>query len=357
MIKQDYRQAIAPEGEATIEDFLKPIEDSDMDSLFILPLDVMPIQTQILQSARMIKNHQLQSVVEIFRDDLTGSGQLDIEALPQKFGWPEGAVHPDHALLRKLALLPSFDIYSLRIALREQGIPINDVKALRLSDEKQAELGRYMVAFTRPLVKVLFSGEEIQIDNFQDVLRLFKDPDVKKVRERLFNMAKTLNVEVQEVPKFLEDYGDTFLSLSYFRNCLDRLAPYFEGCVRSLGMIRSSFQLKQNLALMRTCDVVEQALQSLRAGLAKRLALIETRTRQLFENMTQEEFRSVRTLIEQQHVSIGAILCGLTVKMDIFARQFPHANAGGPVKRADFMQHDMMKGIEAMREIERRMTR
>jgi hypothetical protein len=337
-----------------MEDILKPIEDSEMDSMFILPLSVMPIQTPILQSARLIKNGNLQSVVEVFRDDLTGSGQLDIESLPQKFNWPEGAIHPDHALLRSLALLPSFDVYSLRIALRDRGIPINDISALRLSDEKQGELGRYMVAFTRPLVKVLFADEAVELRNFQDVLKLFQDPDVKKVRERLFAMAKTLNVEVTEVPKFLEDYGDTFLSLSYFRHCLDRLTPYFEACIASLSMIRSSFQLKQNQALMRTCDVVEKTLQTLRGGLTKRLQLIEARTKHLFENMTQEEFRSVRALIEQQHVAIGAVLCGLTVKMNTFARLFPHANAGGPVKRADFIQHEMMKSIEMIREVERR---
>ena len=325
-----------------------------MDSLFILPMSIMPIETPLLQQARMIKNHQLQSVVEVFRDDMTGSGQLDIEVLPQKFGWPEGQIHPDHALLRKLALLPSFDVYSLRIALRDQGIHVNDVSALRLSDEKQAELGKYMVAFTRPLVKVLFAGEAIELTNFKDVLKLFQDPDVKKVRERLFAMARTLNVEVHEVPKFLEDYGDTFLSLSYFRNCLDRLAPYFDSVIAALSMIRKSYQLKQNGALMRTCDVVEQALLSLRGGLAKRLNMIEARTRKLFENMTQEEFRSVRALIEQQHVAIGAILCGLTVKMNIFARQFPHPEAGGPVKRADFIQNEMMKGLDLMRDAERR---
>jgi len=325
-----------------------------MDSMFILPLSIMPIQTPLLQPARMIKNGQLQSVVEVFRDDVTGSGQLDIEVLPQKFEWPEGTIHPDHALLRRLALLPSFDVYSLRIALRDQGIQVNDVSALRLSDEKQAELGRYMVAFTRPLVKVLFTDETVELNNFQDVLRLFQDPDVKKVRERLFNMAKTLNVEVFEVPKFLEDYGDTFLSLSYFRHCLDRLGPYFEGIIDSLKQIRSSYQLKQNHALMRTCDQVEQVLGSLRGGLTKRLGLIETRTKRLFENMTQEEFRAVRHLIEQQHVAIGAILCGLTVKMNTFARLFPHINAGGPVKRGDFMQNEMMKGIDLMREAERR---
>ena len=336
------------------DSLLKPIEDSDMDSLFILPLSIMPIQTPLLQPARLIKNGQLESVVEIFRDDLTGSGQLDIEVLPQKFDWPEGTIHPDHALLRRLALLPSFDVYSLRIALRDQGIPVNDISALRLSDQKQAELGRYMVSFTRPLVQVLFTDEKVELTNFQDVLKLFQDPDVKKVRERLVNMAKTLNVEVHEVPKFLEDYGDTFLSLSYFRHCLDRLLPYFDSCIASLRMIRGSFQLKQNHALMRTCDVIEQVFGSLRGGITKRLNLIELRTTHLFEHMTQEEFREVRTLIERQHVAIGAILCGLTVKMNAFARQFPHANAGGPVKRADFMQNEMMKGIDLMREAEKR---
>jgi hypothetical protein len=337
-----------------MEEGLKPIEDSDMDSMFILPLSIVPIQTPILQPARLIKNSQLASVVEIFRDDVTGSGQLDIEVLPQKFEWPDGVIHPDHALLRRLALLPSFDVYSLRLALRDRGIPVNDVSALRLSEQKQAELGRYMVAFTRPLVKSLFTDEAVEFDNFQDVLRLFQDPDIKKVRERLFHLAKTLNVEVAEVPKFLEDYGDTFLSLSYFRHCLDRLTPYFDACIDSLRQIRSSFQLKQNRALMKTCDVVEQVLHSLRGGIARRLELIETRTKRLFENMTQEEFRAVRGLIEQQHVAIGAILCGLTVKMNTFARLFPHPNAGGPVKRADFIQNEMMKGIDIMREAERR---
>lgn len=336
------------------DDTLNPIEDSDMDSLFILPLNIMPIQTPILQPARMIKNAQLESVIEVFRDDLTGSGQLDVEVLPQKFEWPDDAIHPDHALLRKLALLPSFDVYSLRIALRDIGIPINDVKALRLSDEKQAELGKYMTAFTRPLVRTLFTEESLELDNFQDVLRLFQDPDVKKVRQRLYNMAKMLNVEVAEVPKFLEDYGDTFLSLSYFRHCLDRLSPYFDACIGSLKQIRGSFQLKQNFALMRTCDTVEQILNSLRGGISKRLQLIEGRTRRLFENMTQEEFRAVRSLIEQQHVAIGAILCGLTVKMNTFARLFPHPNAGGPTRRADFIQSEMMKGIDIIREAERR---
>ncbi len=159
---------------------LRPIEDSDMDSMFILPLSIVPLETVSLRGARLIKNGRLQSVVELFRDDKTGSGQMDIEALPQRFNWNPDETHPDHAILRRLALLPSYDVYSLRISLREAGIPVNDFKALRLSPEKAEELSRYMVAFTRPLLKLVFADEGMDIQNYNDVLNLFRDP----IRER-----------------------------------------------------------------------------------------------------------------------------------------------------------------------------
>ncbi len=38
--------------------------------------------------------------------------------------------------------------------------------------------------------------------------------------------------------------------------------------------------------------------------------------------------------------------------MDIFGRMFPHENAGGPLKRGDFILNDMIKGIDTMRKAE-----
>ena len=81
------------------ENELKIIEDTDMDSLFILPLYIVPLQTPALRSSRMVKNGRLQSVIEIFRDTQTGSGQVDVEDLPTMMGWEEGRVHPDLAIL------------------------------------------------------------------------------------------------------------------------------------------------------------------------------------------------------------------------------------------------------------------
>ena len=42
--------------------------------------------------------------------------------------------------------------------------------------------------------------------------------------------------------------------------------------------------------------------------------------------------------------------------MNAFARMFPHPNAGGPVKRADFLVTEMTQGIALIRSIERRFT-
>ena len=337
-----------------MEHELKPITDSDMDSMFILPLSIIPLDTPALQSAKLIKNARLASVVEIFTDSQTGSGQVDVEQLPNMFGWGAESVHPDLSILRRLALLPSYDVYSLRISLREHGIPVNDYAALKLSPDKAKELTKYMVMFTRPLMRLVYADGAVNVESYDDLLKLFRDPDVKKARQRLEQVANGLNVDIMDVPRFLEDYGDTFLSLSYFRHCLDRLTPYFTACMDSMSPIRNHFQLKQNINLMKSLNTIEEVVNSMSASITGRLEVFDKRTREMWDNLTQEEFREVKTMIERYHVSIGAVLCGLTVKMNSFARSFPRPNSGGPVKRADFMVSEMIQGIEQIRAMEKR---
>jgi hypothetical protein len=113
------------------------ISDTDRDSLYILPLAIIPLRTPALRRARMIKNVRLDSAVELFEDAKTGSGQIEVEDLPHEFGWCERPPQPDLLVLRKLALLPSFDVYSLRVLLRRHDIPVNDYASLRLSKAKK----------------------------------------------------------------------------------------------------------------------------------------------------------------------------------------------------------------------------
>ena len=187
------------------------VSDVDRDSLHILPLSIIPLETRALKRARLIKNDRLASVVELFKDEHTGSAQLEIEDLGKMFGWPADADQADLTIIRKLALLPSYDVYSLRIQLRELGIPINDHANLRLSERKSQELSTYLTVFTRPLITQIFADDDSGVRTIDDIFALFRDPDKKKVLAKLGTIARKLGIKIEGVPKFLEDYGDIYI--------------------------------------------------------------------------------------------------------------------------------------------------
>ena len=66
-----------------------------MDTMHILPLNIIPLQTPSLRRARLIKNVQLESVVELFHNSGSGSGQIETSKLADMFGWPKSGEHPD----------------------------------------------------------------------------------------------------------------------------------------------------------------------------------------------------------------------------------------------------------------------
>lgn len=336
-----------------VDKVLKPLEDGEMDSLFILPLKIIPLETPALKTARLIKNVRLRSVVELFQNvDGTGSGQVEIETLPKLFGWPEDKIHPDFLIVRKLGLLHSYDVYSLRISLRQQGIPVSNAEALRLSPEKNAELTNYMTMFTRPLIHEIYGDENVNIQSFDDVIALFRDPDIQKAKQNLQRMADKLHINLSEVPRFIEDYGDIFLSLSYYRQCLDKMEPIISDFLGSMYDIRNNWQLRQDANLLKTCEMIESTMNGLMANITGRFENFDRSTKDMWNNISAERFSKVKDLIESYHTTIGGILCALTVKMNAWARVFPKKLSGGPVKRGEFIMSEMKQGIENIKKVE-----
>ncbi|MBF0251856.1 MAG: hypothetical protein HQL35_14640, partial [Alphaproteobacteria bacterium] len=280
-----------------------------------------------------------------------GSGQMTVEDAARQLRDKAGASNQDVALLRKLARLPSYDIYSLRVALREQGIPINDVGALKLSAEKSHELAGYMKEFTFPLIREIYGAQDVSIQDFDDLLDLFRNPDVKMAREKLDLMAKRLDIDIMELPHFLEDYGDIFMSLAYYKHCLDEIAPVTRGFLDSLRDIRSNWELKSDHHLMETCNMLEKTFTGLNAHLKRLFDEFDRSTQDLWSDVSAERFRKVEALIASYHTTIGAVLCALSVKMTAWHGLFPRPNVGGPVKRSEFIMLEMRQGIEEVRTI------
>ncbi|GAB6052720.1 hypothetical protein JCM17960_15400 [Magnetospira thiophila] len=324
--------------------------ESDQDSLFVLPLNILPMQTPGLKQARLIKNVRLQSVIEIFHDRQTGSGQMDVEDLSSEFGW-EGET-ADLAMLRRLALMPSYDVYSLRVLLREQGISVTNNKHLSLTPEKNRELTEYMTKFTRPLIKEIYGDEAKNIDSMEGLISLFRDPDVQKARKNLQMMADTLGIGIMEVPTFLEDYGDIFLSLSYYRQCLDRIDPIIEDFLDSMIGLRSNFQLKHDLTFNQASKIIENTIKKVTRAVKQRFKTFEKSSQHMWDDMSAERFEEVKQLVETYHTTIGGILCGLSVKMSIWKFLFPNPDVGGPIRRSEFIMSEIRQGIENIQKIE-----
>ncbi|MCP4394615.1 MAG: hypothetical protein GY804_10170 [Alphaproteobacteria bacterium] len=329
---------------------INPIDENDMDSLFVLPLDIIPLETPALKSAKLIKNHRLESVLEIFSGKNTGSGQVNIPDIPKIFGWKEDAPPPDFDIIRKLSRLPSYDTYSLRVSLREQGIIVDDINTLKLSDSKNNELNSYMTQFTRPLILQIYSDENIKVETFKDVIKLFRDPDIQKAKQRLEQMSEKLGIEIEEVPIFLEDYADIFLSLSYYRNCLDNIVPIIENFFSSIDILRSNWQIKQDVALMQTCEEIESTLNETSAIITGRFESFDKSSDNMWDNISAETFQRIKNQIETHHTSIGGILCSLTAKMNAWAVNFPDENIGGPVKRSEFIMSELKPGIDKIKQ-------
>jgi hypothetical protein len=322
------------------------ILDEDRDSLHTMPISILPLQTPVFRRARLVKNSRLESVIEFFSGNGCGRGQLDVRGVAKFLNLDRGPPHPDVVLLQTVADLPSFDVYSLRILLRAKGIAVTDKSALSLSPAKTASLSTYMATFTRPLVVEIF-GQETDAGDFRDIVGLFRSNKPGEVRARLATMAQRLGIPVETIPKFLEDYGDIFMSLSYYRQCLDQLLPQVQSFMDGIAMIRASRQLAEDRSMMAVLNELESSVNGKLSSITGKVESFARSTNDMWRDLTADRFQRIEAVVSQYHTSIGAALCTLSVKMDAWVDQFP-SESGGAGRRASFIMAHMRQGMESM---------
>ena len=325
--------------------------ESDMDSLHVLPLNIIPFDLSSLKRAKMIKNVRLETVIEMFRDDSAGSGQVRVEEAAKFFGIPEKESHPDIIKLKRLANLNSFDVYTLRVELRNIGVAVNDHAELKLSKSKNEELTEYMRDFTRPLISQVYADSDTSITDVNQIIDMFKNPDRGQAMENLKKLATTLNVALPEIPRFLEDYGDIYLSLAYFKNSFDNIVPRITVFFEFMEELRGNYRLKHDRNLVETLLFVENTLNNVTVSIIGRFESFQRHSNEMWSDINAESFSRVKRLISSHHSTIGGVLCGLAVKMSMWNDRFADGR-GGPQARADFVLSEMRHGIEKIVEVE-----
>lgn len=354
--QSDYKYVIgAGSGRiiASLEDDA-PIDQAAIDALDVLPLGIMPLQTKSLRQARLVKTMRLESVVELYGAKSSGSGLIDIDRLGGFFSWENARRHPDLEMIRELSVLPSYDVYSLRMALRNLGVPPTDSAYLQLSEKKKRELQGYMRSFTRPLMQQVFGGGGSSLTDFNQLLGMFRQEDKSEALRNLRLMADRLRIGLADVPRFVENYGDTFLSLAYFRQELDALIPQIRQFLDDLQEVKKLQRFAQDAKFKRAAAEIEDCLRRVIRSLVGRFNAFEMYSRTMWSDINEESFRRLSDLISEHHASVGGVICGLTVKMRGWDKAFGGVSARrGTIGQGEFVLTDFLPGLAEIERIER----
>lgn len=322
----------------------------DRDSLHILPLEIVPLATPSLRRARLIKNVRLEGMVELFRDKSSGSGQIEPDELHLVFDL-NAMTKGDIEIVKQLSKLPSYDVYSLRVSLRQIGIEVDEDQNLRLSPQMEAEVAVHMKEFTRPLIAKIYGGERSQDGGLSDLLGLFISPDVSSARENLRRIADALDIELLDIPKFLSDYADVYLSLSYYEHCRGSLAPGLESFKGALVDLRQDPAIRGQSGSLAQFDFVEKKLTGIYSDIGHVIEMFKVHTENMWEDISRERYREMEDLIFRFQTRIGAGLCAAQVKVDGWMQRFPTRTSGNPIDRAGFITREMVHGLDKVESV------
>lgn len=313
----------------------------DTDALDRLSLSMFPLSSARLKSSRLFKNTRLETMVELHNSEASGSMQIRPRDIVGMFPGDK----KDEAIIAKLAALPSFDVYSLRASLRALGIEVAP-ENLELSGVMKEMLTQYSQKFTLPLILNIF-GNDGSIDK-GDLMKAIQDPDVARVQERLKAMSQKTGIPVEEIPAFLREYEDIFLSAAYYRHNLEGISPRLNRCAAWLAKLQKQREVVASPSTRASCRNVMRYMGFLSTSARERLGRFTTGFELFWKDMNQESFKKLVVDIEENHAGTGAVLCGLTVKVSGWAKKFPRKDIGGPAESIIYAMTEMEPGLEEL---------
>ncbi len=316
------------------------------DAIDKLSLSSIPLSSNALKGAKLIKNARMETTVELHSDPLSGS----LQVAPENIGDFMQTSPRDQEIIKSLAGLHSFDVYSLRANLKKLGVEVEDAESLELSDDMKEGLSIYSMEFIQPLVEKIFGQGREDLHTAEGLQRIFRDPDMARAKENLKLMAEKTGIPLAEIPKFLEEYSDVFLSVAYYRYGFESVGPDVDRFLFWMHDLRSSRDAAASPKMAAQCKEVEETMRFLANSIRERLAQFQSGFETFWKDINRQSFQLMRTQIEENHASMGSVLCGMIVKMNMWKKTFPDNNVGGPSTRIKFVMTELEPGLVKLKE-------
>jgi hypothetical protein len=92
----------------------------------------------------------------------------------------------------------------------------------------------------------IYDSADSNADNISQLVQKYKSPDKQDTLDNLKLMADRLGVAIHEVPDFLEEYADIYLSVSYGKYCLNQLIPQIIAFEESMEKLKENLELSND---------------------------------------------------------------------------------------------------------------
>ena len=315
-----------------------------VDELHTLSLGAFDIKHQTLKEARLVKNVFLETVVEFTEAELAASGPMALKQLAIEFDEVDVS-REEIKMINNLASLPSFDCYTLKRGIGPMKISLLNDQVLKLSDEKVGTLFDLMSRITRPLIQYLYTDDNLRIKDTSGLLSLIQNTEPLKVKDRLDLVAANLEISLKELPNYLQEFGELFLSVSYFESTFREYNPKLDQFLLWAEDGVKNSNLRNDPNAQRELTQTEQKFKELKENLDARFRFLANITQIDWQDLRSSEFKKIQREILSQQANLAIGLCGLAVKMIEWEYQFPSAG-GSPQQCLEFLSAEANTGLD-----------
>tara|TARA_Y100000746_G_scaffold201197_1_gene186005 strand:- start:405 stop:1118 length:714 start_codon:yes stop_codon:yes gene_type:complete len=221
---------------------------------------------------------------------------------------------------------------------------LND-QILKLSDERVGTLFDLMSRITRPLIQYLYTDDNLRIKDTSGLLSLIQNTEPLKVKDRLDMVASNLEISLNELPNYLQEFGELFLSVSYFESTFREFNPKLDQFLLWAEDGVKNSNLRNDPNAQRELTQTEQKFRELKENLEARFRLLGNITQIDWQDLGASDFKKIQREILSQQANLAIGLCGLAVKMIEWEYQFPSAG-GSPQQCLEFLSAEANTGLD-----------
>lgn len=314
------------------------------DGIVALPLSAFEIEHAVVGSAKLTKNMGLETVIDFSETDSADIGIIGPRELLLHFDKDEIS-SDDTKIVSALSSLPSLDCYTVKRSLAPLKIGVRQEEIFSISPTMKSNLYPLMSRITRPLIQYLYSDQKFGISDTETLLQLMRDTEPIKVKDRLIVVAKNFGVSPAKFTEYLEEFGELFLSVSFFEHLYIEFSPKLDQLSRWAEDGIQNSNLRNDPSAQSQFGQVDRRLSYLKDNLKARFSHLSKITQIDWEEITALDFKEIQREILAQQANLAIGLCGMIVKTSEWEYQFPSAG-GSPQQCLEFISGDLNLGLD-----------